>query len=70
MSANTHSDIMQAHQFLYHVATDPVLSDREYDEFCKAHGLDGSGGSDNWDDYPESIRKLAAQIRHDFDRGT
>lgn len=42
---------MRAHQFLYYVKCAPVLSDYEYDAFCKKHGLDGGGGSDRASDY-------------------
>lgn len=56
------SDIMQAHQYLYYVRCAPILSDYDYDHFCKRNGLDGGGGSDRASDYPPHIIALAAKL--------
>jgi len=56
------SDIMQAHQYLYYVRCAPVLSDYDYDHFCKRNGLDGGGGSDRASDYPPHIIALAVKL--------
>ena len=45
--------IMRAHQYLYYVRGCPIISDYEYDMFCKRHGLEGGGGSDCASDYTE-----------------
>lgn len=63
MTNHTPEEIMKAHQYLYYVKARPVLSDREYDQFCKANGLFGGGGSDCEDHYSEAIKKLARDIR-------
>lgn len=54
--------IMKAHQFLYYVESKSVWSDFEYDQFCKRHGLEGSGGSDLASDYAPVIVALAREI--------
>lgn len=64
----TMEELMQAHQFLYYVQATPVWSDVAYDRFCKAHGLEGSGGSDMADSYPHKVRSLAAQIAYRPDK--
>lgn len=56
------SQLMQAHQYLYYVRCAPVLSDFDYDKFCKRNGLDGGGGSDRASDYPPHIIAIAAQL--------
>ena len=38
--------LMRAHQYRYYCLGDPVISDYEYDMFCRLRGLDGKGGSD------------------------
>lgn len=47
----TAAEIMAAHQYLYYIgpsAGKPTIwSDFEYDEFCRAHGLAGGGGSES-----------------------
>lgn len=55
-------EIMQAHQYLYYVKSEPIISDYEYDMFCKEHGLFGGGGSDLWDSYSERVRSLAEEM--------
>lgn len=53
---------MLAHQYLYYVLGRPVISDIEYDQFCKQHGLSGHGGSDSAASYPQEIKDLAAAL--------
>lgn len=53
---------MQAHQYLYYVRSMPVLSDYDYDCFCKRNGLEGGGGSDRESDYPAHIVALAKKL--------
>lgn len=50
---------IQAHQYLYYCLGKPVLSDHEYDIFCRDYNLDGKGGSDLESPYPDEIEKLA-----------
>lgn len=64
MQEPTPREIMQAHQFLYYVECQPVLSDYEYDQFCKVNGLAGNGGSDRAADYPEKIKELAWTLKN------
>ena len=52
---------MRAHQYLYYVMCRPVISDYEYDRFCKKHGLEGGGGSDRASDY--SAHEIAHAMR-------
>jgi SAM-dependent methyltransferase len=54
--------IMEAHQYLYYVRATPVLSDMEYDNFCKQHGLNGGGGSDMESSYSEGVRSYAQKL--------
>lgn len=54
--------IIQAHQYLYYVLAKPVLSDYDYDMFCRANGCMGNGGSDSADDYTEADKALAEDI--------
>lgn len=56
----TPEEQMKVHQYLYYVLARPIISDYEYDLFCKKHGLEGGGGSDNPLHYPRDIR-LAAE---------
>jgi hypothetical protein len=53
---------MRAHQYLYYVKCMPVISDYEYDRFCKANGLDGGGGSDRASDYTREEIALAERL--------
>jgi len=53
---------MRAHQFLYYVMGQPVLSDFAYDQFCKEHGLEGNGGSDMESSYKEEEKELARKM--------
>lgn len=53
---------IRAHQYLYYVKCRPVLSDRDYDELCKFHGLEGGGGSDRACDYTLAEIELADKI--------
>lgn len=54
--------LMRAHQYLYYVKCSPVISDYEYDRFCKDNGLDGGGGSDRARDYFEDEIELAYDL--------
>lgn len=58
----TPEELMQAHQYLYYVKCFPVISDYEYDMFCQKHGLEGQGGSDHEDSYPQHIKDLAETL--------
>lgn len=58
----TPQQIMLAHQCLYYNG-DAVWSDFEYDQFCKKHGMDGSGGGGNYSDYPSEIVAIAEQLK-------
>lgn len=44
-------DYIRAHQYLYYVAHQQVLTDHEYDMFGRHTGEDYKGGSDNPLDY-------------------
>ena len=44
-------DFVEAHQYLYYVRFDSILSDFKYDRFCSKHGIHGGGGSDLADYY-------------------
>ncbi len=57
-----HQDIALAHQYLYYVSSSPIWSDHEYDQFCKRHGIDGSGGSDLEDQYPKHVKAIAQHM--------
>jgi NAD-dependent DNA ligase len=59
---STPTEVMLAHQYLYYVLGRPVLSDHEYDLFCKRHGLRGNGGSDLEDDYTDTVKQLAREM--------
>lgn len=54
--------VMEAHQYLYYVKAEPVISDREYDEFCRMHDLNGGGGSDLESSYSDGVKSLAQKI--------
>ena len=54
--------IIQAHQYLYYVLGQPVISDGEYDELCKKHGVSGTGGSDSANDYSNEAKTLANKL--------
>lgn len=56
------ADLMEAHQFLYYVLSRPVLTDQQYDTFCRRNGLEGNGGSDRAADYRPEIAALAIKI--------
>jgi hypothetical protein len=58
----TPEDVMRAHQYLYYVLARPVLTDYEYDRFCRDAGLFGGGGSDRASDYSEHVIKIANQL--------
>lgn len=60
---NTHT-IMRAHQYLYYVKCRPVLTDRQYDSFCKKHCLFGGGGSDRESDYTDDEKDMARKIKN------
>ncbi len=55
--------LMKAFQYLYYVECNPVVSDYEYDRFCKQHGLDGGGGSDRASDYAPETVAFALSLR-------
>ena len=54
--------VMQAHQYLYYVIAEPIWTDYEYDMFCKAHGLEGGGGSDIASSYSMEVKILALEM--------
>lgn len=54
--------VMRAHQFLYYVLGRPVISDYQYDMFCKEHGLFGGGGSDSASDYSDEEKEYAYSL--------
>ncbi len=56
---NSENQVMLAHQYLYYVISKPILTDYEYDQFCKKFGLDGNGGSDRAVDYSPEVIALA-----------
>jgi NAD-dependent DNA ligase len=53
---------LKAHQYLYYCKGEPVLSDWEYDEWCKANSLNGKGGSDLESSYTDEIKELAMTL--------
>jgi len=61
MNANL---VMRAHQYLYYVQCRPVLTDHQYDSFCKQHGLFGGGGSDRESDYTDEEKDMARKIKN------
>lgn len=58
----TAEEVMKAHQFLYYVLCQPVITDREYDQFCRVNNLEGGGGSDRAADYTPEIAALARKL--------
>lgn len=56
---HTPEQIVKAHQYLYYVRSEPIVSDYDYDKFCQKHGIDGHGGSDLEASYSDSDRSLA-----------
>lgn len=54
--------LIRAHQFCYYVRGTPVISDHEYDDLCRLHGIDGSGGSDLADSYSLEEQILASDL--------
>ncbi len=59
------AQIVQAHQYLYYVLSQPVISDYEYDMYCQRHGIEGNGGSDLASSYPAAIKAIAANMLRD-----
>jgi NAD-dependent DNA ligase len=59
---NTSEEIMQAHQYLYYCLGRPILSDWEYDMFCRDNELDGKGGSDLESSYSDKVKELALKF--------
>ena len=55
--------VIRAHQYLYYVLGEPVLSDREYDDLCRRNNVFGGGGSDRASDYTLEERQLAELLR-------
>lgn len=53
---------MRAHQYLYYCKFTPVLSDYEYDKFCRDNELEGKGGSDLESSYTTAEKALAALL--------
>lgn len=53
--------VVRAHQFLYYQGR-AVWSDYKYDQYCRSHNIDGSGGSDSPADYTAEEKELAAQF--------
>jgi hypothetical protein len=53
---------LKAHQYLYYVLGTPVLTDQDYDTWCRENGLEGKGGSDLASSYSEEIIGLACLI--------
>lgn len=62
ISTPTPADIVSAHQYLYYVRVAPIISDYEYDQYCRKHGIDGNGGSDRAGDYSGKIIGLADRM--------
>ena len=54
--------LLKAHQYLYYVLNRPVLSDYEYDIWCKKNNLEGGGGSDSASDYSKEEIQLAERL--------
>ena len=57
---------MRAHQYLYYCCGMPVISDREYDLFCRENNLDGKGGSDLESDYTEEEKAFARSLLNPY----
>ncbi len=60
----TNLDYIRAHQYLYYVTCQEVLTDREYDMFGRDTGEDYKGGSDRPEDYTPEQAELAEAITH------
>jgi hypothetical protein len=58
----TPQQTVRAHQYLYYVLTQPVLSDWDYDTLCRHHGIEGGGGSSFESDYTEEEKALARRL--------
>lgn len=58
----TPEQLVKAHQYLYYVLCRPVLSDYEYDMYCRKHGIPGGGGSDFAGDYSTETVQLAMSL--------
>ena len=54
--------LVRAHQYLYYVLAQPVLSDWDYDALCRHHGIEGGGGSDMEESYTEEEKVLARHL--------
>ena len=54
--------LIRAHQYLYYVRSQPVLSDFAYDRMCEVFGIQGGGGSDCADHYTAEQKQLAEQL--------
>jgi len=59
---NTPEEIMMVHQYMYYCLGRPILSDYEYDMFCRDNELDGKGGSDLESSYSDEIKELAREL--------
>jgi hypothetical protein len=55
----TKQDIVLANQYLYYVLGKTIWEDRDYDDYCRRHGIEHKGGSDCDSHYSEEIKKLA-----------
>ena len=62
MNTQSPENLIKAHQYLYYVKGDTVISDFEYDQLCKKHNFFGGGGSDRAQDYSKEIQELAMEI--------
>jgi hypothetical protein len=54
---------MRALQYLYYVEGVSLLSDQDYDFFCKEYNLFGGGGSDREADYSLLEKQLAQLLK-------
>jgi NAD-dependent DNA ligase len=62
--------LVRAHQYLYYVKSTPVLSDWDYDLFCKEHGIDGGGGSSLESSYSAEDRRIAEFLLKKYGQST
>lgn len=53
---------VKAHQYLYYVKASPILTDYEYDMFCRDHGVESKGGSDLESSYTLEEKILAEEL--------
>lgn len=51
--------LLKAHQYLYYCLGTPVLTDYEYDKWCRDNNLDSKGGSDLESSYSQEEKELA-----------